>query len=112
MIQPWSANPPRDLACTNNYGLINALKMAESSVIKTFIIIMFTGLPNRPNLFPFGVTADDVRGPRGDDSASSRVTLEVPFTFIGTEYTRIIVRMANITTAMLAYFAGPIPCGN
>ena len=46
-----------------------------------------------PALFPFGVAADDQPGPRGDDSASNRVTLEVPFTFIGTEYSRIVVRI-------------------
>ena len=54
---------------------------------------MLTDFPSRPDLFPFGVAADDLPGPRGDDSASSRVTLEVPFTFIGMEYSQIVVRI-------------------
>ena len=45
------------------------------------------------DLFPFGVAASDLPGPRGDDSASSQVTLEVPFIFVGTEYSRIVVRI-------------------
>ena len=55
---------------------------------------MLTGTPSRPELFPFGVAVDDVRGPRGDDSASNPVTLEVPFTFIGTEYSQIVVSLS------------------
>ena len=46
-----------------------------------------------PEPFPFGVAAGDLPGPTGDDSASSPVILEVPFTFIGTKYNQIIVRI-------------------
>jgi hypothetical protein len=52
---------------------------------------MLTDPPSDPDLLPFGVAAGDLPGPRGDDSASNRVTLEVPFTFIGTEYSQIVV---------------------
>lgn len=54
--------------------------------------IILTGFPS-PELFPFGVSAGDLAGPRGDDSASSPVILPVPFTFIGTEYSQIVVRV-------------------
>ena len=40
--------------------------------------------------------AGDLPGPVGDDSASSQITLGVPFTFIGTEYSRIFVRMCMV----------------
>lgn len=46
-----------------------------------------------PELLPFGFAAGDVRGPTGDDSASSPVTLYAPFTFIGTKYRQIFVRI-------------------
>ena len=42
-------------------------------------------------LFPFGAVAGDRFGPRGDDSASSPLTLAVPFTFVGIEHRQIIV---------------------
>ena len=49
-----------------------------------------TGIPT-PELFPFGYSAGDVRGPTGDDSASNPVTLGIPLTLIGTEYSQIFV---------------------
>lgn len=45
------------------------------------------------HLLPFGVGTEDLQGPRGDDSASDPLTLRVPFTFFGTEYREIIVRI-------------------
>ena len=49
--------------------------------------------PSSPELFPFGVSAGDFPGPTGDDDASSPITLGVPLTFFGMEYSRIFVRM-------------------
>ena len=57
------------------------------------------GFPNH-ELFPFGVAAGDVRGPISDDSASSPVTLAVPFTFVGTEYSQIFVRIMCLCTVL------------
>ena len=45
-----------------------------------------------PELLPFGAAVNDLLGPTGDDSSASPLTLTVPFTFIETEYSRIIVR--------------------
>ena len=46
---------------------------------------------NFSDLFPFGVAEGDQLGPRGDDTSSDPVTLDIPFTFVGEEYTEIIV---------------------
>ena len=60
--------------------------------------------PDFSHLLPFGVGTDDLQGPRGDDSASEPLTLRVPFTFFGTEYKEIIVRIYqfNIITSYVA----------
>ena len=50
-------------------------------------------MSNSSRLFQFGVGTDDLQGPHGDDSASDPITLGVPFTFFGTEYREIIVRV-------------------
>ena len=51
---------------------------------------------NFSGLFPFGIAEGDQFGPRGDDSATDPVILDIPFTFFGKEYTEIIVSMHNI----------------
>ena len=45
-----------------------------------------------PGLLPFGHAANDFFGPTGDDDSASPVTLTVQLTFIGREYSQIIVR--------------------
>ena len=58
-----------------------------------FTFIPIATVSPSPELLPFGIAVGDVRGPTGDDSASSAVILYVPFTFIGIEYRQIFVRI-------------------
>ena len=46
---------------------------------------------NDTGLFQFGNFADDLVGPRFDDSSSDPLTLTTPFTFFGRQYNHIIV---------------------
>lgn len=48
-------------------------------------------LLNFSGLLPFGSSVGDQLGPGGDDSASTPLSLNVPFTFIGKEYNEIVV---------------------
>ena len=64
----------------------------NSSVSFTFSILD-PNVSNFSRLLPFGAGTDDLQGPHYDDSASNPFTLRVPFTFFGTEYREIIVRM-------------------
>lgn len=57
-------------------------------------------MSNFSHLFPFGVGTNDLQGPRSDDSASDPLTLDVPFTFFGTEYQQIIVRIIIMSLVM------------
>ena len=43
----------------------------------------------------------DLQGPRSDDGASNLLTLRVPFTFFGTEYREIIVRITHVEVKLI-----------
>ena len=47
-------------------------------------------------ILPFGPDDGDLPGPSGDDGSSKPLTLRIPFTFFGSEYSKIVVRIDNI----------------
>lgn len=75
---------------------INIVYLLTTSFYSIFLqcyMWMASEIPllNFSGLLPFGSSVGDQLGPSGDDSASTPLSLNVPFTFIGKEYHEIIV---------------------